>query len=84
MMNEKYDLPFTELLHTGIGITKNDKELTGNTVVRILNEQDQKITELEKEMTRLYNYFQDYLEDEMTGSSFSEMWDMVKESKYWE
>ena len=33
---------------------------------------------------RLYNYFQDYLKDEMSGNAFSEMWDFVKEDESWE
>ena len=35
-------------------------------------------------MFRLYNYFEDYFEDAMSPSSFSEMWDTVKESEKWE
>ena len=46
-----------------------------------LNEENE---ELKKQMQRLYNYFEDWHEDEMGGSQFSEMWDNVKESKKWE
>lgn len=49
-----------------------------------LNILDEEIKELESQMVRLYNYFCDYLSDEMEGNQFSEMWDMVKESEYWE
>ena len=40
--------------------------------------------ELKKQMQRLYNYFEDWHEDEMGGNQFSEMWDIVKEDKKWE
>ena len=32
----------------------------------------------------IFNYFQDYLKDEMSGNAFSEMWDFVKEDEGWE
>ena len=40
--------------------------------------------ELKLELQRLYNYFEDYLEDEMSPNSFSEMWDFVRKDKQWE
>lgn len=49
-----------------------------------LNKQDQKVKELNKKMNRLYNYFQDYLSDEMDGNQFSEMWDFVADDEEWE
>lgn len=53
-------------------------------LVDLLNEQDMEIQLLKKQMMRLYNYFMDWHSDEMGGNQFSEMWDMVKESEYWE
>lgn len=45
------------------------------------NEQQRK--ELQLQMLRLYNYFEDYFEDGMGSTAFSEMWDNVKESEKW-
>lgn len=47
---------------------------------RIIDENN----ELKLELQRLYNYFEDYLEDEMSPNSFSEMWDFVRKDKQWE
>lgn len=47
-------------------------------------EQQATIKSKDKQLERLYNYFQDYLKDEMSGNSFSEMWDFVKEDESWE
>ena len=55
-----------------------------NTVVDKLNEQQAIIKSKDKQLERLYNYFQDYLKDEMSGNAFSEMWDFVKEDEKWE
>ena len=49
-----------------------------------LNEQQANIEQKDKQLERLYNYFQDYLKDEMSGNAFSEMWDFVKEDEKWE
>ena len=49
-----------------------------------LNEQQATIKSKDKQLERLYNYFQDYLKDEMSGNAFSEMWDFVKEDEKWE
>jgi len=53
-------------------------------VVDLLNEQQSTIKSKDKQLERLYNYFQDYLKDEMRGNAFSEMWDFVKEDEKWE
>lgn len=39
--------------------------------------------QLRQQQQRLYNYFRDYLEDEMSAENFSEMWDNVKEDERW-
>ena len=49
-----------------------------------LNAINEENEELKKQMQRLYNYFEDWHEDEMGGNQFSEMWDIVKEDKKWE
>ena len=48
-----------------------------NLVLRNENEQ------LRKQHQRLYNYFRDYLEDEMSAENFGEMWDTVKVDERW-
>ena len=53
-------------------------------IVHKLNEQQANIEQKDKQLERLYNYFQDYLKDEMSGNAFSEMWDFVKEDEKWE
>ena len=53
-------------------------------VVRLLNELNDENKQLQLQMLRLYNYFEDYFEDIMSPDSFSEMWDIVKESEKWE
>ena len=53
-------------------------------VVKVLNEQQTTIKSKDKQLERLYNYFQDYLKDEMSGNAFSEMWDFVKEDERWD
>lgn len=50
----------------------------------LLNEQQATIKSKDKQLERLYNYFQDYLKDEMSSNAFSEMWDFVKEDESWE
>ena len=49
----------------------------------IVIEQQATIKSKDKQLERLYNYFQDYLKDEMSGNAFSEMWDFVKEDERW-
>ena len=48
-----------------------------------IQEQQTTIKSKDKQLERLYNYFQDYLKDEMSGNAFSEMWDNVKEDERW-
>ena len=48
-----------------------------NLVLQNENEQ------LRKQHQRLYNYFRDYLEDEMSAANFGEMWDTVKVDERW-
>lgn len=48
-----------------------------------IDEQQATIKSKDKQLERLYNYFQDYLKDEMSGNAFSEMWDNVKEDERW-
>lgn len=49
-----------------------------------LNEQDKELTNLKKQLKRVYNYFIDYLEDEMSADSFSEMWDFILVDEKWD
>ena len=42
-----------------------------------LNELSTENMQLKQQMKRVYNYFMDYLEEEMSSNSFSEMWDFV-------
>ena len=51
---------------------------------KLLNELLKENEQLQLQMLRLYNYFEDYFEDTMSPDSFSEMWDIVKESEKWE
>ena len=53
-------------------------------LIRLLNEQQATIKSKDKQLERLYNYFQDYLKGEMSGNAFSEMWGFVKEDEKWE
>lgn len=53
-------------------------------LIRLLNDQQSIIKSKDKQLERLYNYFQDYLKDAMSGNAFSEMWDFVKEDEKWE
>lgn len=48
----------------------------------VLNEKQRK--ELQLQMLRLYNYFENWFEDTMSPNAFSEMWDNIKEDKKWE
>lgn len=81
----------------GIYDSKTDKVLNVNDVEHKLNEQQDIIEakdsllsilskeneQLRQQQQRLYNYFRDYLEDEMSAENFSEMWDNVKEDERW-
>lgn len=65
--NKRYDV-FTELLHTGIGITVEGKEVTGDEVVNKLNEQDKQLQpfielakEHDKTLEGLYQFIRSYL-----------------------
>ena len=53
-------------------------------LIEKIGEQQAIIKSKDKQLERLYNYFQDYLKDEMSGNAFSEMWDFVKEDEKWE
>lgn len=66
----------------GYGVFANS--LSPSEVVALLNEQQATIKQKDKQLARLYNYFQDYLKDEMSSNAFSEMWDFVKEDEKWE
>lgn len=48
----------------------------------VFNEKERK--ELQLQLLRLYNYFENYFEDTMSPNAFSEMWDNVKEDERWE
>lgn len=48
----------------------------------VSNEKQRK--ELQLQLLRLYNYFENYFEDTMSHNAFSEMWDNVKEDEKWE
>ena len=61
-----------------------ENQLSDSDVVVLLNEQQATIKSKDKQLERLYNYFQDYLKGEMSGNAFSEMWDFVKEDEKWE
>jgi hypothetical protein len=52
--NKRYGV-FTELLHTGIGITVEGKEVTGDEVVDLLNEQEEIIIEQSIQLDFLKN-----------------------------
>ena len=60
------------------------KEYNLQELINLLMEQQATIKSKDKQLERLYNYFQYYLKDEMSGNAFSEMWDFVKEDEDWE
>lgn len=81
---------FEKLFSETIGVADTSKLLeTGDyeikrMVVKELIENLQKENEqLRQQHQRLYNYFRDYLEDEMSAENFGEMWDNVKEDERW-
>ena len=59
-------------------------QIVEDDVAGLLNTQQATIKSKDKQLERLYNYFQDYLKGEMSGNAFSEMWDFVKEDEKWE
>ena len=79
----RYTLMFDE--HTFF-VFDNEKEerMTALKTTKRLNKQQATIKSKDKQLERLYNYFQDYLKDEMSGNAFSEMWDFVKKDEKWE
>ena len=80
MMSEKRFRVFVKSILDG----DNDKFLMPNEIADLLNEQQAIIKSKDKQLERVYNYFQDYLKDEMSSNAFSEMWDFVKEDEKWE
>lgn len=79
----RYVLMFDE--HTFFVFDKEkDDRMTALETTERLNMQQATIKSKDKQLERLYNYFQDYLKDEMSGNAFSEMWDFVKEDEMWE
>ena len=79
----KYVLMFDE--HTFfVWDNEKDERMTALEVTKKLNEQQATIKSKDKQLERLYNYFQDYLKDEMSSNAFSEIWDFVKEDERWE
>ena len=89
-MSEK-QLKFTlESDRQYIGIFDEGYALTGFEVCNLLNSLYQQCEalqdeneQLRQEQQRLYNYFRDYLEDEMSAENFGEMWDTVKVDERW-
>ena len=63
-------------------LNKYDTEynMCHNDVLRLEKENE----DLKQQMQRLYNYFEDWLDDEMPPCGFSEMWDFVKGDKKWD
>lgn len=72
-------------------------EVEAEEIVDVMNGLDTKARESRKAISKLqkenellrqqqqrpYNYFRDYLEDEMNAENFGEMWDNVKEDERW-
>ena len=46
-------------------------------LAELLNKQQATIDKQEKQLQKAKEYFQDYLSDERSNDSFSEMWDLV-------
>ena len=91
MIHENKEKRYIEGIENRIIDTETGEEFVCNSywetiedILCRLNKQDQKVKELNKKMNRLYNYFQDYLSDEMDGNQFSEMWDFVADDEEWE
>ena len=81
------------MLNEGVAIVEENKQLkqiNSNlqdfrnfiTEQNIFNEKQRK--ELQLQMLRLYNYFENWFEDSMSPTAFSELWDNVKEDEKWE
>lgn len=56
---------------------------TGKNALSLLQELHDENEKLRQQQQRLYNYFRDYLADEMSAENFGEMWDNVKEDERW-
>ena len=73
-----------ELVNGIITDMQDDERMYGIfELVDKLNEQQATIKSKDKQLERLYNYFQDSLKDEMSAENFSEMWDTVKVDERW-
>ena len=83
MNEERFEFYSDEDL-IGVIDTVTGRTFNSFEIVDCLNEQQSTIEQKDKQLGRLYNYFQDYLKDEMSGNAFSEMWDFVKEDEKWE
>lgn len=81
-MTDKYAC-FTGLLDTGIGITENDKELTGDDVARILNKLTEENLKLKEDYAWLKKtdntIFKEFREE--CGAYSQEIKDMVNEKE---
>lgn len=62
----------------------NEKDDLLNEQVDVLVEQVNLLNEQDRQLKRLFNYFQDYLSDEMHAEAFSEMFDNVKSDEKWD
>ena len=56
---------------------EQDKYLSVEQVVSVLNEQQATIKSKDKQLQKAKEYFMDYLSREMSANNFSEMWDLV-------
>lgn len=83
MSEQRYRIDTSEIGHIYINNPEGE-HMSWIDVETTLNGQQTIIHNQEKQMQRLYNYFMDYLEDEMSADSFSEMWDGVKEDEKWD
>ena len=61
----------------------NEQQATIRRLQDLCGESDGENAKLRQQQQRLYNYFRDYLEDEMSAENFGEMWDNVKEDERW-
>ena len=52
-------------------------------VINLINSLYEENEQLRQQQQRLYNYFRDCFEDEMSAENFGEMWDNVKEDERW-
>ena len=80
---EKHNKDLTEENKELKQITRNLGDFRNFITERnVSNEKQRK--ELQLQMLRLYNYFENWFEDTMSPNAFSEMWDNVKEDRNWE